>query len=87
MPKIPLVSLLAAMHVGIACFDLVLGGSRRCNQGGVDDRTRLEKQTVLRQQYIESGQNLLGEFFRLVCVSTAFYAIDRKIRFLSAKSR
>ena len=40
--EVPLVALLAGVHLGVACFVFVLGGDGRCNQGGIDCGSRLQ---------------------------------------------
>ena len=69
--KVPLIALLAGVHVRVACFVFGLGGGGCCNQGGIHDGTCLQKQASLGQQFIASSQNLLSEFVFLQSVPEA----------------
>ena len=60
--KVPLVALLAGVHLGVARFVLVLGEGGRCCQRGVHDRAGLEQQAALGQQRVDRHLNLLGKF-------------------------
>lgn len=69
--KVPLVALLAGVHLWIALSVLVLGGAGRCNQGGIDRSACLEQQALGCQQGVDGGQNLLGQLVFLQPVAKA----------------
>ncbi len=60
--KVPLVALLARVHLWIALFVLVLGGAGCCDQGGVHGCSCFEQQALGCQKLIDGGQNLIGQF-------------------------
>ena len=59
------IALLAGVHLWIALSVLVLGRAGRCNQGSVYRSTRLEQQALGCQQFVDGGQNLLGQLVLL----------------------
>ena len=60
--KVPLASFLARVHLGVALLVFVLGRRWRCNQCGVYRCARFEQQALGRQQFIDDGEDLLGQF-------------------------
>lgn len=56
--KMPLVTLLGLMHLGVACAGAVLGRAGRSNQRGVDGRAFLEQQPLGRQRRVDGLQHL-----------------------------
>lgn len=55
----PLAPLFAKEHLRVSCFVFVLGGCGSKNQGGVDCGARLERQTAMREVFINSAEDLL----------------------------
>ena len=50
------------MHLRVTLFVLVLGGAGRCDQCGVHGCACFEQQALCCQQFIDGGQNLIGQF-------------------------
>ena len=61
-PEVPLIAILARLHLGVALAALVLGRTRRGNQGRVHRAALPEQQALLAQQVIDSGQDGIGQF-------------------------
>ena len=59
--KVPLVTLLAGVHLRVAGFVVVLGGAGSRYERGVHHGAGLEQQTALDQQVINGGQDLFGQ--------------------------
>jgi hypothetical protein len=59
--KVPLVTLLAGMHLGVTGLVLVFGRTRCGNQGGIDGATFLEHQTAFSQDGIDLSEDLGGQ--------------------------
>lgn len=57
-PEVPLIALLGLVHLGIALSILVLGRTRRGNDGGIHHRAGLEHQALLGQGCVDRGQHL-----------------------------
>ena len=64
-PEVPLFALLGLVHTGVAFTGLVIGGTRRCDQRGVHHRASLEHQALALQQFVDRGQNLIGQLVLL----------------------
>jgi len=59
--KVPLVALLGLVHLRVALAFVVLGGTGRCNQGGIHHRSGLEHQPAVNQFGIDSRQYLRAQ--------------------------
>ena len=55
--EVPLVAFLGLAHLGIAFLVLILGRTRRSDQGGVDDRATFHAQPFLAQNGIDLGKD------------------------------
>jgi hypothetical protein len=71
--NVALVAFLARMHLGVSRLVFVIGGSRRCSQGGIHDCSGLEQQATLGQEVVDCGQDLLSQFALFQPVAKAQY--------------
>lgn len=60
-PEIPLVALLARMHLGIALPSLVLGRAGRGDERGINQRARAQHQAALAQQIVDCLEQLFSQ--------------------------
>ena len=60
--EVPLVALLARMHLGVSGLVVVFGGGGCCDQGGIDHGAGLEQQAALAQNAVDNPQHLLSQF-------------------------
>ena len=60
-PKIPLIALLARMHLGVALAQLVLCRTRRGNERSVHGAALPEQQALAAQQLIDRRQDAIGQ--------------------------
>ena len=63
--KVPLIALLALVHLGVALAALVFGGAGRGNERGIHHGASFELQAFGLQQGINRGQNLFGKLVAL----------------------
>jgi hypothetical protein len=61
-PKVPLVALLALVHLRVTLTRAVLGGTGRSNQGGIDYGACFKHQTLASQGGVDGGQQQGTEF-------------------------
>ena len=57
--KLPLIALLAGVHLRVSCLVLILRWGRCGNQGGIDGSAHFEQQAALCQELIDSLQDVL----------------------------
>jgi hypothetical protein len=69
--EVPLLTLLALVHLGVALAALVLGGARRRDQGRIDHGASTQQQALALQQFVDGGEDLGPELLGFEQVAKA----------------